>query len=571
RIMGGLVMSAEQLQKLRNDLQRFYKDAVRERLRCELDVVRWRLQLLRTKGIVIVDGEAFTWAGEARLPRWLREIASKLTLQCDDTANALNAGDTASASALITALEALSLFVWVNDDLVNVRNHATAWELLRDRQRASQCASATRAIERALQRAGEHIRMGRWSDALSLLRTARQRLLSLRGRGGKVLQAPIVNELNYGLENKFGWFDFTGFLDNNPTNWGLELAPRQVTSRIELNGIWQFRTDPQNVGMKRNWHKGAFGKAERTLKVPGSWESQGVTQVNPLHIKQHPFPSINVGADVPYNGWAWYWRFVHIPKEWAGHDLELIVHGIDDFDWTYWNGELIGHTGAKVPNFWRTTRRYRIPKRIVRFGDSNLLIVRIYDCRGYGGIIGDAELQCIGWQARHSTPAVATPDVLVSPLSIAVWVELNGDTLWLSGWRKMGEQLPQELLCIIGDKVRRLPLRNVAYDMQRDGRLSECWLALITKGAPSKSLLIVLECNPTRIVADDATIRITFNRRHASVLLLRPFHDGKVNAERCRLWARIAIAYPIAFTEVPFKVGAKLRIITCYNYRILRN
>ena len=43
-------------------------------------------------------------------------------------------------------------------------------------------------------------------------------------------------------------------------------------ARIDLNGTWEFRTDPQDQGDAQGWSQGtAF---PRQLTVPGAWQAQ---------------------------------------------------------------------------------------------------------------------------------------------------------------------------------------------------------------------------------------------------------------------------------------------------------
>ena len=52
------------------------------------------------------------------------------------------------------------------------------------------------------------------------------------------------------------------------------LYPKSNTYRqtIELSDFWDFRFDPQNVGLEENWQNG-FVNA-RPIAVPSSWNDQ---------------------------------------------------------------------------------------------------------------------------------------------------------------------------------------------------------------------------------------------------------------------------------------------------------
>ena len=84
-----------------------------------------------------------------------------------------------------------------------------------------------------------------------------------------------------------------------------------------------------------------------------------------------------------YHGFFWMRREVDLPASWAGQDLELRLGGVDDDDFTWFNGEYVGHTELCV-----IQRRYAIPGRLVRAG-HNTIAVRVRDGGGLSGIMGD--------------------------------------------------------------------------------------------------------------------------------------------------------------------------------------
>jgi len=68
--------------------------------------------------------------------------------------------------------------------------------------------------------------------------------------------------------------------------------------------------------------------------------------------------------------------------------LELCA--LDDYDTTYFNGEVVGSTDQKNPEAWGVQRVYRVPARLVRAG-KNVLTIRVWDRFGGGGIMGPAQ------------------------------------------------------------------------------------------------------------------------------------------------------------------------------------
>jgi len=202
-------------------LRDFVERERKERLRRQLEDARWRLGLLRDKGIYIVDDEAFGFGGAGRLPEWLLQIAERL----------LQRGATDGDRQTVLATEALSLFAWANDEVTNLANHIKLWRALGQTERAQRCEREFNALAPLLRKAEKLLQAnlagsGKPSSelfaAVALLRELRHRLLSLRHP--EVSKALIVNDLNSGLENKFGWFDTTALLDNDVSRWGLRVS-----------------------------------------------------------------------------------------------------------------------------------------------------------------------------------------------------------------------------------------------------------------------------------------------------------------------------------------------------------
>ena len=86
------------------------------------------------------------------------------------------------------------------------------------------------------------------------------------------------------------------------------------------------------------------------------------------------------------NGIFWFRKEIEVPAEWAGKDLTLSLGPIDDFDETYWDGELVGFA-----RLWSKHRVYTIPARMVHGGKA-VISVRNVDDHGNGGLLGDASL-----------------------------------------------------------------------------------------------------------------------------------------------------------------------------------
>ena len=121
-------------------------------------------------------------------------------------------------------------------------------------------------------------------------------------------------------------------------------------------------------------------RAWPTMPVPGLWESQP-----------------GLGA---YDGIVWLRKEIELPATAAGQPLTLNLGQIDDADSTYFNGQLVGHTAG-----YSAVRTYQVPAALVRAG-RNVLVVRVVDTGGGGGLAGGPPLQAVG--ASGTLPLAGT-------------------------------------------------------------------------------------------------------------------------------------------------------------------
>jgi beta-glucuronidase len=96
-------------------------------------------------------------------------------------------------------------------------------------------------------------------------------------------------------------------------------------TKIDLDGPWQFCTDPSSAGEHQGWYNRIPGSTE-TVNVPHTW---------------------NLGKYQDYEGTAWYFRTFTLPKELLSRHLELRF-GATFYKSRIWlNGkELGGHEGG---------------------------------------------------------------------------------------------------------------------------------------------------------------------------------------------------------------------------------
>jgi hypothetical protein len=164
-------------------------------------------------------------------------------------------------------------------------------------------------------------------------------------------------------------------------------APAELALSLDnLNGAWRFATDPRAVGEADGWALPEFDDAGwRTLRAPGFWEPQGVTEPRPGQAPQPAHPQMRY---TDYDGVAWYRRRVTVPAAWAGKPLVLRLGQVDDQDRSFINGRLVGATGPGIERAVLQIRRYDVPPELVRYGEVNTVAVRVTDLGGPGGLQG---------------------------------------------------------------------------------------------------------------------------------------------------------------------------------------
>jgi len=135
---------------------------------------------------------------------------------------------------------------------------------------------------------------------------------------------------------------------------------------LSLRGTWKF-----SIGDQRRWAEPGYDdRSWESIYAPSKWEDEG------FH---------------GYDGYAWY------RKSFNGDDLNntdwsysLFLGYIDDVDEVYFNGHLIGYSGAFPPNYvsaYNANRQYHIPNEFINFNGKNVIAVRVYDSQIEGGIV----------------------------------------------------------------------------------------------------------------------------------------------------------------------------------------
>lgn len=143
---------------------------------------------------------------------------------------------------------------------------------------------------------------------------------------------------------------------------------QESSPSINLQTGWYFKVDENQIGDKEEYFKKKSFDGWRRIPVPGAWELESIAGLQ------------------SYNGIAWYALKVKIPASMKGEELAFFAGAIDDFDKTYFNGNLIGATDSDTYCWWRAKRQYHIPADIINYDRDNTIVVRVQDDMNAGGI-----------------------------------------------------------------------------------------------------------------------------------------------------------------------------------------
>ena len=155
----------------------------------------------------------------------------------------------------------------------------------------------------------------------------------------------------------------------------------------------------------QGWEDADFDDGKwRDIKVPGTWENQFADLIN-------------------LNGLFLYRVKFKASAELAKADVTLVLGAIDDEDWTYLNGKLIGSVNQKTnpQDYYAAPRKYRIPKGILRAGE-NVLAVKVNDLRQTGGMKASLlKRRGVGSQRWLSGLYLDKPEKLDDPYRYYCW------------------------------------------------------------------------------------------------------------------------------------------------------
>ncbi|MDP7305434.1 MAG: hypothetical protein QGG09_20145, partial [Pirellulaceae bacterium] len=87
-------------------------------------------------------------------------------------------------------------------------------------------------------------------------------------------------------------------------------------------------------------------------------------------------------------GYSWYRCLVSVPTDWRGQPLTLFSEPVDDARGIFVNGHEVGRSGSFPPQFRSglgSRDRHPLDAKIVNFGKTNVIAIRIYNSDGRSG------------------------------------------------------------------------------------------------------------------------------------------------------------------------------------------
>jgi beta-glucuronidase len=130
------------------------------------------------------------------------------------------------------------------------------------------------------------------------------------------------------------------------------LYPQQndVRNKLDLSGIWDFKTDPDRRGEQDSWCNGLT--ESRPIAVPGSWNEQYEDLFGYLDL-------------------AWYVKQTYVPSSWQGQRVFIRVGSANYYGTVYVNGERVGaHEGGHLPFAFEITK-------LVKWDAENLIAISV--------------------------------------------------------------------------------------------------------------------------------------------------------------------------------------------------
>ncbi len=121
-------------------------------------------------------------------------------------------------------------------------------------------------------------------------------------------------------------------------------------NKLDISGIWDFKTDPDGVGETNGWANGL--PSPRPMAAPGSWNEQYDDLFGYLDL-------------------AWYVKDVYVPSGWKGQRVFIRVGSAVYSSAVYLNGVKVGaHEGGHLPFAFEITDK-------IKWGEANIVAISV--------------------------------------------------------------------------------------------------------------------------------------------------------------------------------------------------
>jgi sialate O-acetylesterase len=190
--------------------------------------------------------------------------------------------------------------------------------------------------------------------------------------------------------------------------FSLETLQEQAQEKMQA---WLNDVDQKDLGLQESWEQADLDDSQwELISLPGRWETSGQLDL------------------VALDGSVWFRREFILNEQQATIPLTLNLGYIDDSDYTFINGTLVGSTIDR----YNAKRSYHVPSGLLKTG-RNVIAVRVLDTGGGGGIWGHDSLMyytsgmqkkslqgtwkyAIGFRSERAPQSTLSPNVFPSLL-----------------------------------------------------------------------------------------------------------------------------------------------------------
>lgn len=193
--------------------------------------------------------------------------------------------------------------------------------------------------------------------------------------------------------------------------------PRPILERqdwLNLNGVWQFKEDPEDQGLTDGWHRSPGFEQQITVPFPIESKASGIHKTQPATVN-------------------WYSRSFEIPNAWNDNVL-LNIGACDHITTLFVNGQQVGqHRGGYTPIVCNISHALQ--------AGENTITVRVEDHIGWTQVRGkqagttkwpiDYDTVTGIWQTVWLEPAAQTHITAVhnqfdlEQSQVTLWIEAN--------------------------------------------------------------------------------------------------------------------------------------------------